>query len=115
MLPVECKLDGLSRATKSGYRPPCATRRPDGSIEAGTKGVKLEFFFEGRAVGYFRGRSRLPVEPGTYSFMPYRGMGHYLLTRRADAVNNRLVPGATPALRRPHGRAGTGARNHHHQ
>jgi len=36
------------------------------------------FFFEGHPVGYFVA-DMLPIEPGRYQYVPYRGSGHYKL------------------------------------
>jgi hypothetical protein len=36
------------------------------------------FFFDEKPVGYFE-RDQFPSEPGSYPYMPYRGIGHYRL------------------------------------
>ena len=36
------------------------------------------FFFEGNPVGYFL-EYQLPILPGRYKYIPYRGPGHYNL------------------------------------
>jgi hypothetical protein len=42
---------------------------------------ELEFFYRGLAVGIFEENSH-PTADGEYSYMPYRGQGHYKLMER---------------------------------
>jgi hypothetical protein len=44
--------------------------------------VALEFFFERAPVGYFLETEAYPSKPGTYRFMPYRGVGLYKLGQK---------------------------------
>jgi hypothetical protein len=39
---------------------------------------RFEFFFEGRAVGYFE--EEPPLTTGEHSYVPYRGLGHFYLS-----------------------------------
>lgn len=43
-----------------------------------------DFYFGGREVGYFEGGS-FPQLAGKYSYMPYRGPGHYQMQMSLDA------------------------------
>jgi hypothetical protein len=36
------------------------------------------FFFDGAPVGYFE-QEQFPSQPGSYRYIPYRGIGHYRL------------------------------------
>lgn len=38
---------------------------------------ELAFFFKRMAVGYFLDATAYPNAPGSYRYMPYRGLGHY--------------------------------------
>ena len=42
------------------------------------KSDRLEFYLEGKPVGFFEGDS-YPSHPGRYPYSPYRGEGHALL------------------------------------
>jgi hypothetical protein len=44
----------------------------------------VEFFLDGRVVGYFK-ESVAPATPGRYGYEPYRGPGHLQLSRRLSA------------------------------
>ena len=49
-----------------------------GGIEPDMTSDRLEFFLDGRPVGFFE-RDEYPSRPGRYPYTPYRGEGHALL------------------------------------
>ena len=42
--------------------------------------ARIDFFFQGEVVGYLDGSS-LPNSPGSYKYVPYRGVGHLRLVK----------------------------------
>jgi hypothetical protein len=40
--------------------------------------TRLDFFFQGSEVGYFMDLTDYPTTPGSYRYMPYRSLAHYL-------------------------------------
>ncbi|WP_234632244.1 hypothetical protein [Agrobacterium vitis] len=41
------------------------------------------FSYDGIPVGYFGG-GIVPVKPGTYRYMPFRSLGHYMMVRSLE-------------------------------
>jgi hypothetical protein len=52
--------------------------------------MKLDFLFQGRAVGYFEDLIEYPPSPGKYRYEPYRSFGSYQLGEQCRRDGNAI-------------------------